>query len=79
MSRILILGANGFLGRSIAHHLADRIDERDLVIHTRNGVEPSCALSALSERVEHHHLDLATADPITIGQLDRPCRARRDS
>ena len=63
MIRLLVLGANGFLGRSIAHHLAEEsAGEVDLVVHTRRGGSPIAD-------VEHHVLDVLDAAPGELGRL----------
>jgi nucleoside-diphosphate-sugar epimerase len=62
--RILVLGAGGFLGRSIVHHLAST-GAAELVLHSRRDDVRVGAHVA----VESHMLDLLDCAPGTIAEL----------
>jgi nucleoside-diphosphate-sugar epimerase len=62
--RLLVLGAGGFLGRSIAHHVAATGDA-ELILHARNADD--CA--GFGDGVESHALDLLTCDPGAIAEM----------
>jgi nucleoside-diphosphate-sugar epimerase len=65
--RLLVLGAGGFLGRSLAQHVVDD-GGADLVLHYRTEDDPgSCA-----HDVETHTLDLLTCPAgAIVGMIDR--------
>ncbi|MGZ4678966.1 MAG: NAD-dependent epimerase/dehydratase family protein [Ilumatobacteraceae bacterium] len=62
--RLLVLGAGGFLGRSIVHHLAGTTDA-ELVLHSR-GVDDRAGLDAGHES---HELDLLSSSPGSLADL----------
>jgi nucleoside-diphosphate-sugar epimerase len=63
--RILVLGAGGFLGRSIVHHLASTGDADLVVLSRRDGDRQAGARVA----VESHMLDLLNCAPGAIAEL----------
>lgn len=67
LRRLLVLGAGGFLGRSLAQHVVDE-GGADLALHFRTDDEPgSCA-----HDVETHTLDLLTCPAgAIVGMVDR--------
>ncbi len=62
--RLLVLGAGGFLGRSIVHHLAGTTDA-ELVLHSR-GVDDRAGFDA---GFESHMVDLLSSTPGTLADL----------
>ena len=62
--RLLLLGAGGFLGRSIAQHIAGSGDA-ELILHSR-GTDDRAGFSA---DVESHSLDLLNCAPGAIADL----------
>jgi nucleoside-diphosphate-sugar epimerase len=62
--RLLVLGAGGFLGRSIVHHLADTGDA-ELILHSR-GVDDRAGDDL---DIEWHSLDLLNSAPGALADL----------
>ena len=62
--RLLVLGAGGFLGRSIVHHLAGSTDA-ELVLHSR-GVDDR---AGFDDGHESHILDLLSSPPGALADL----------
>jgi NDP-hexose 4-ketoreductase len=62
--RLLVLGAGGFLGRSVAHHIADSGDA-ELILHSRNAE----GLAGFGDRVESCTLDLLASEPGAIAEM----------
>lgn len=62
--RLLVLGAGGFLGRSIAHHIA-ATGEAELVLHSRGADDRA----GFRDGIESHALDLLTCDTGAIAEM----------
>jgi nucleoside-diphosphate-sugar epimerase len=62
--RLLLLGAGGFLGRSVAHHIAASGDA-ELILHSRTAE----GRAGFNDGVESRSLDLLASDPGAIAEM----------
>ena len=62
--RLLLLGAGGFLGRSVAHHIAASGDA-ELILHSRTAEDPV----GFDDGVESRSLDLLASEPGAIAEM----------
>lgn len=66
--RLLVLGAGGFLGRSIVHHLAGTGDA-ELILHSRGADDRAGNGLDLDLDLEWHNLDLLNSAPGALADL----------